>query len=133
MSIRFTITPGNDFYELAARLKARLLADPAVEVFENGPDVTACFAGVEAVRTVAMGARGLATMRLLPGSCVIAVDLDGYELSAMHLAAYVRWILADSPCRLFDDETGNELTWRVEACPETIFGAEPEYQSDDET
>lgn len=133
MSIRFTIAPTGDFYAIAERIKKRLSLDSAVEVLQRGPDTVAYFAGVKAVRDIAMGGRGLAVLRLLPGAFVIPVDFDGYEASARHLATYVRWILAEcGPCRLFDDETGDEMTWRIEACPETLFAAEPEYRDADE-
>jgi hypothetical protein len=132
MSIRFTIAPGGDFYGLSERLKKRLSLDPAVELLAQGPDALAYFAGVKAVRDVSMGGRGLASLRILPGAFVIPVDFDGYEASARHLAMYVRWILAEAgaACRLFDDETGSELTWRIQACPDTLFDAEPEYEEE---
>ncbi len=130
MSIRFTIAVGGDFHGRTERLKKRLTLDPAVEVSQSGPDVLAYFGGVRQVRELSMGGRGLASLRILPGSLVVAVDLDGYEASARHLAMYVRWIIGDGPCRIFDDETGDELTWRIEACPETLFDPEPEFSED---
>lgn len=133
MSIRFTVAPAGDFHAISERVKMRLSLDAAVEVLQRGPDTIAYFAGVKAVRDIAMGGRGLAMLRLLPGAFVIPVDFDGYEASARHLASYVRWILVEcGPCRLYDDETGDDISWRIEACPETLFDAEPEYLDADE-
>lgn len=128
MSIRFTIAVGGDFHAQAQLLRSELLLDPAVELSEHGGDLIAYFAGTAHVRNVSMGGRGLASLRILSGSLVVAVDGEGYEASAQHLAMYVRWFLGRGPCRIFDDETGNELTWRIEACPETLFAPELEFE-----
>ena len=127
MSIRFTIAVGGDFHAQAQLLRSELLLDPAVELSEHGRDLIAYFAGTPTVRKASMG-RGLASLRILSGSLVVAVDGEGYEASAQHLAMYVRWFLGRGPCRIFDDETGDELTWRLEACPETLFAPEPEFE-----
>lgn len=129
MSIRFTIAPVGSFSALAMRLFDQLASDPLVELVTNGPETIATFAGLARLRDVTIDGRGLARLRILDASLVFDVDLEAFEPSAKHLERHVREILeTDVPCRIFDNETGSELTWRLEACPDTLFLPELEFE-----
>jgi hypothetical protein len=122
MPHRFTLVP-TDLLEVTRELVERAARDAAVVLLVER-ETELFFAGSPAVMANARTGRGLACLRIL-GAGVINVDTEGYEGSVKHLADYVAWLLKAHPCRVFDDETGEELTQRALGNPRSLFDLEP--------
>ncbi len=128
MSHSFTLVPKGDFWAIVRSLTREADFDASIFVAREGPDTALYFCGDRRVAMLSDAGEGLACIRLLTGSCVIHVDLEGYEGSVIHLE---RWFeqhrSALSPFAAYDDETGLDLTWDLERLPKKIFGPPPEF------
>jgi hypothetical protein len=90
-------------------------------------DLELYFAGDIEVRALAR-TDGLMCVRILSDTGVIHVDTEGYEGGLDDLENFVRRVLHRAgPCRVFDDETGEELS-HVEA--RDLLGAPREFVED---
>lgn len=131
MRLKFTIAPRGDFQRIAERLHHRLENAIGVKHVRAGDDTVFYFGGREEMEGVSMGSRGLASLRVAPGSAVIGVDLEGYEASAMAVVELLRDLLVlCEPYRIFDDETGFDLTWKMEHDPAAFTRTEPEFRDE---
>ncbi len=134
MSHSFTIIPKQDFWALAKRIVDRAAFDRAIVVVASGPDTTLFFCGNERIARsdwLANGeGAGFACVRILSGSYVINVDLEGYEGSVAHLQ---HWLAHHSkmlsPFVVLDDETGLDLSWEFERLPHKLFESPSEFKS----
>lgn len=128
MTRSFTICPGD--FGAAARLIERTAShDPAIFVRKEGSDTCIYFGGDVDVLRAAVGGRGIACMRILPGPSVIHVDAEGYEASVQQLRRFFAGlVLAIKPFSLYDDESGDDLTWNAQRFPSRLFAAEPEFE-----
>jgi hypothetical protein len=135
MSQRFTIFPDRDFWTIAERVIRAAEANPTVAVIEEGGATCVYFAGDPDVLADAseLPVPNLGCIRVLRSESAIQVDAEGYEGSAIQLSAFVRAMLrAIGPCKVFDDETGDDLTWQADRFPSRLLGPEPEFDDDDE-
>ncbi len=116
----FVIVPPGDFRQVADRIVAAAADDPAVFRVRRGKDTLFFFGGeglplpdlwadeLETTRRIEMV---LTSLRISEISRVIHVRTLGYEASAEHLQRFLVWLLvAFSPCTVFDDESGEDLT-----------------------
>lgn len=125
MSRRFTLVP-SDILEATQDFLAHVARDPAV-VIDVDAETCVYFAGSPEVAKAAPKGEGLACLRVL-GSGVFHVDTDGYEASVVHLAHYVGPMLRAYQCKVFDDESGKDLTYEARERPDMLFEADPGFQ-----
>jgi hypothetical protein len=128
MSPTFTVVPAGDF--AAARQNVLRWAGQYPGVLLAGPadgDRTLAFGGVPVDARAMEEGRGLACVRVL--SCgVLHVHAEGYERSIDQLQIFLRWVFEElGPCKIFDDETGDELSLVVEQMPHLLFAPEPTF------
>ena len=118
MSLRFTIVP-HDLILATRDFMRWVTLDPAI-LIKVDEDTTIFFAGSRDVLKETTKGEGLAAIRIF-GRGVFEVDLDGYEASAEHAARYIRMAIATFPCRIFDGDTGEELTFAARENPAILF------------
>lgn len=128
MSHSFTVVPKGNFWDISKRILRAAELDRAIRIVPQGPDTALFFCDAPRVASESQDGQGLACVRLLTGSYVIHVDLEGYEGSVSHLERwYARSRPIFSPCTVYDDETGLDLTWDIERLPRKVFGPSPEF------
>ena len=113
MNGSFTIVPTGDFALIGNAIVARARRT-GPNVIVHGESVQIYFAGATTVARTRK-THGLACLRIVTTSGVIQIEPEGYEGSLPQLLGFVRWILdAFAPCRVYDDETGEDLTARAD-------------------
>lgn len=136
MSQRFTIVPTQTFWAAAEAVANAAATNPTVDVVEEGSDLCLYFAGDPDVLVAAAnnGRRGLACLRIGRSTSAFHVDAEGYEGSAAQLGIFLRAMLRRlRPCKVYDDETGDDLSFRAERFPSRLIGPEPEFHDEEDT
>lgn len=125
----FSIGPTGEYQDLVAAFGARAATDPLILHFDRGP-IGHLF--------VFCPSAGLAeyerdrfekTETVSSGLCALQMDEHGITVlpeggdeSYDLMADFVKWILRTfAPCRVFDDDTGEEITEQVSADPFFLF------------
>jgi hypothetical protein len=133
VSASFTIVPTTPFAEVVGDVlaAAREKSDTILIVAgAPGTEVKLYFAGDLEVRCHAQP-DGLMCVRLVPDTGVIHVDSEGYEGGLADLEEFLRWAIDRfGPCRLLDDETGEDRSGREAS---VLLEPEPEFEEPSET
>ena len=115
---RFTMVP-KELLRATDDLLRQIAYDPGV-VLTVDSEACLFFAGSPELAREAMDGKGLACLRVL-GTGVFHVDLDGIDASVEHAMGYVRMALATFQCRVFADESGEELTHQARQNPAILL------------
>lgn len=127
MSHSFTIVPPGDFWAAANVVKS-LARSPDIAETAEGPNVALHFAGSVDVRDELVPG-SVASFRILPGATVFHVHVEGYEGSVVALSRFLVTLFGALPgSQVFDDETGEDLSWFAARTPSALCRAEAEYE-----
>jgi len=124
----FTIVP-EQFEDACADLTDRAARDPAIVVRFGGTTTTFLLTGDARLRDHIGPSEELCLPRLVVAHDlgVIHVDLDGFELGREHGRRIVAPLLAAAE-RVWDDESGEDLTLQARRAPAALYERDPEFE-----
>ena len=129
---QFRIVPGIDATRAAEHVLALAEADTCILCLDRGPfgrTLVFCpsprLASAEETRFDRAGriGAGLCALTLIPDGPIV-VEGGGSNDSSERLARFVARMLRDlAPCRVFDEDTGSDLTMAVAHSPRVLFAS----------